>query len=104
MTGSLLCIVIVCAQLFHFEAGTPSKKEVKTEQQENNRPADALSFSIASFSLPSPVHLSVNLDACCLFEILFEETPKCQIIPDAPLYPEKLFVTLFRVIISPNAP
>jgi hypothetical protein len=101
--GSLLSVAIVCAQLFHFQSNTSSKKEVKAEQQETNQPADA-SFSIASFSLPSPIHISVNLDACCLFEILFEQTPKCEASADAPLFPEKLFMTLFRVIISPNAP
>jgi hypothetical protein len=104
MIGSLLSVAIVCAQLFHFQVNTSSKKEVKTEQQETNLPADVASFSIASFSLPSPVHISANLDACCLFEILFEQTPECEASFDAPLFPEKLFTTLFRVIISPNAP
>jgi hypothetical protein len=102
--GSLLAMVIVCAQYFHFEASSFSKKEIKTGQQESSQPADEAMVSLPSFSLPAPVHVQLNLDAYCLFEILFEEDQQLNSSAEAPVYPEKLLITLFRFIISPNAP
>lgn len=104
ITGSLLAVVIVCLQFFHFNQPL-SKAEVKTEQQQNTPPSnDEAVVSLASFSIPSPVNVTINLDAYCLFEILFEQSTERDSSAEAPLRPEKLFVTLFRVIISPNAP
>jgi hypothetical protein len=103
LTGSLLAVMIVCIQFFHFSHNI-SKSEVKTEQQESSPSADIPLVSMASYSIPSPVHVTINLDAYCLFEILFEQSTESDASAEAPLYPEKLFITLFRVIISPNAP
>lgn len=104
ITGSLLAVVIVCLQFFHFNQPL-SKAEVKTEQQESSPSnGEEAIISIASFSIPSPVNVTINLDAYCLFEILFEQSTERDTSAEAPLRPEKLFFTLFRVIISPNAP
>ena len=104
ITGSVLALVIVCIQFFHFNQPL-SKGEIKTEQQESS-PAteEGAVISLASFSIPSPVNVTINLDAYCLFEILFEQSTEKDTSAEAPLRPEKLFITLFRVIISPNAP
>jgi hypothetical protein len=104
-TGSLLALAIVCSQLFNFNTNISSKKEVKTEQQENNsHSSEEALISLPSFSLPTPVHVQSNLDSYCLFEILFEKHNETVAPSQAPSYPTKFLITLFRAIISPNAP
>jgi hypothetical protein len=105
LIGCLLAVAIVCVQVFQFHTASVAKKEVKTEQQETNQSPDQSQVSLPSFSLPSPpVHVSVNLDAYCLFEILFKEHKESENSEVSTVLPQKLMVTLFRVIISPNAP
>jgi hypothetical protein len=102
--GSMLVIAIVCSQFFHASTYTISKKEVKTEQQKTDRTADDTFVSLPSFSLPAPVHVQLNLQAHCLFEIFNEDQQPDNFFPESASCPQKLFSTLFRVIISPNAP
>jgi len=100
----MLALVMTFAQLFHTQVSAFGKKETKTEQQ-SDRHGDETFISLSSFSLPSAsVYLQVNLDPYCLFEILFEKEPQQPEASRVPLRPEKLLQTLFRVIISPNAP
>jgi hypothetical protein len=103
--GSLLSVVIVCSQFFQFQIkSNHPEKQAKTEQQESKTPSEQVVLSLPSFSLPSSIQVALNLDAYCLFEILFEENETADSSTDSPLYPKKFFITLFRVIISPNAP
>jgi hypothetical protein len=101
--GCLLVVVIVCSQFFSLaNTSHDLKKPVTTEQTEDT--GDQAYISLPSFSLPSPVHVQINLDSHCLFEILFENKQTS----GTPTYisgcTQKFFTTLFRVIISPNAP
>jgi len=109
--GSLLAMVIICSQLFHYNVNAyskdelkDSKKELKGEQQESDQSSEETVISLPSFSLPSPIHVSHNFDGYCLFEILFETSEESSISFETPLHPKKLFITLFRFIIAPNAP
>lgn len=105
--GSLLAVAIICAQLFQFQSASSyaSKKDIKTEQQQNEQSNSEESvITLPSFSLPTSVHVSLTQEAHYLFEILFEDVPEKTSNTEAPAFPEKLFNTLFRVIISPNAP
>lgn len=105
MLGCLLAIAMVCSQFFGLACTHAENKKnaVKTEQSENT--SDQASYiSLPSFSLPSPVHVEINLDSHCLFEIIYEDKQECGTSLDAPNFTTKLFSTLFRVIISPNAP
>lgn len=100
----MLAVVMMLTQLFHSQAPGFAKKETKTEQQKDQQ-GDETFVSLSSFSLPSAsVHVEVNLDPYCLFEILFEKETRQTEASRIPVYPEKLLLTLFRVIISPNAP
>jgi hypothetical protein len=102
LVGSLLAVVILCSQFFHYQVeGSP--KQVKTEQQESGE-TEGSTFSLPSFSLPSPVHVQLSLDPHCLLEILFEDEQEKIVSTEAPHVPQKLLITLFSVIISPNAP
>jgi hypothetical protein len=100
--GCLLAMVIVCSQVYVGQ----SKVSVSTEQGDDSLPNDSnsASISMASFSLPAPVSVQINLDPHCLFEILFEHVKEEVPHTSLPSVEEKLMVTLFRVIIAPNAP
>ena len=94
-------MVIVCSQVYSAQS-----KISCTEQSEDPSSSDSQSASIsmASFSLPSPVNVQINLDPHCLFEIVFENVKEEVPHTSLPSIEEKLLITLFRVIIAPNAP
>lgn len=100
--GCLLAVVIVCSQVYSAQ----SKISVTVEHSDDSSADDSksASFSMASFSLPSPVNVQINLDPHCLFEIVFEHVKEEAPTTSLPSVEEKLMVTLFRVIIAPNAP
>lgn len=102
IAGSLLTIAIVFAQITGIDSSC-EKEAVKTEQDGSGAQTEAL-ISLPSFSLPAPVTFSSSLDGHLLFEILFD-VPR-QEVSESPgsKLPEKLLITLFQVIISPNAP
>jgi hypothetical protein len=106
LTGAFLALVIVLVQLFHFQAGhkADSGKRAKTEQKENQAGNEASYNVLTSFSLPSPAYLELDTDLFCLFEIGFEQAGDKPQDTDVPHYCSKFLQTLFRVIISPNAP
>jgi hypothetical protein len=103
--GCLLAVVMICAQLFiYLNHATPGKQITKTEQQSSGDEKTE-TIVMGSYSLPSPIHVQLNLDPHVLFTIIFEdecekETPAAETSSVS----QKLLVTLFRVIISPNAP
>ena len=102
--GSLLALAIVFSQLLAPEficSGDP----IKTEQTQDTPTDEKASFiSLPSFSLPAPVNLQSNLDAYCLFEILFEDESDEVHVEDEISFADRFFETMFQVIISPNAP
>lgn len=102
IVGCLLAMVIVCSQVYSAQ----SKLSVITEQSDDSSAdeSNSASISMASFSLPSPVNVQINLDPHCLFEIVFENVKEEVPHTTLPSVEEKLMVTLFRVIIAPNAP
>jgi hypothetical protein len=107
LTGAFLALVIVLVQLFHFQAGNKadSGKRAKTEQKESQNKNNEASYNVlTSFSLPSPAYLELDTDLFCLFEIGFEQAGSQPQHTDVPHYCSKFLQTLFRVIISPNAP
>ena len=104
--GCLLAICIISAQLFIFTTKVDGDDVVKTEQSSADTGTDEKqTIGIASFSIPSPIHVEIRLDSHVLFEILFEnkaEQPSAT--SEVSHSSQKFLVTLFRVIISPNAP
>ena len=102
--GSILAFAISFSQFYTPVCDTNASK-VKTEEAENAAGDKTEShISLPSFSLPVPVHVQANLDAYCLFEILFEKDRDVDHVEEDMLYTDRLFETMFRVIISPNAP
>jgi hypothetical protein len=104
IVGSILALSISFSQFFRPDLSSSTQK-VKTEQTENESRNETESFiSLPSFSLPAPVLVQVNLNPYCLFEIFFEEDIDENHTEEALLYPDRFFETMFRVIISTNAP
>jgi hypothetical protein len=105
MAGLLLAIAIVFSQVFQSQLTTHLKHDVKkTEQKKTDNQEEQLYSAAPSFSLPSSVQLHLNVEAYCLFEIVCSEEQHQSDSHESPLRPQKLFQTLFRVIIAPNAP
>lgn len=104
IVGSILALAIVFSEFLTLQC-IASGEKAKTEQTENKAGSDTETYiSLASFSLPAPVNVQVNLNPYCLFEIFFEEDIDEQHVEDDASYPDRFFETMFRVIISPNAP
>lgn len=101
--GSVLALAIVFSQYVTTACSGSGKFE--TEQTGKTSDSEKGSFiSLPSFSIPAPVNVQVNLDAQFLFEILFEEDIDENFVSEDISYAGRLFETMFRVIISPNAP
>jgi hypothetical protein len=103
IVGSVLAFAISFSQYLAPER-VASTEKAKTEQTENNGSKDEFYISLPTFSLPVPVHLQPSLDAYCLFEIFFEKDTDVDPVEEDLFYTDRFFQTLFRVIISPNAP
>lgn len=104
LVGSILALAIAFSQYLTPES-VSSKEKVKTEQASKDAGSDRGSFiSLPSFSIPAPVNVESNLDAYCLFEILFEVNIDENDVQEDISYADRFFETMFRMIISPNAP
>ncbi|MBT1704242.1 hypothetical protein [Chryseosolibacter indicus] len=98
--GLVLALVIGCAHIFNFQP-TINNKQVKTEQKKSEQ---SESISVSSISLPTSNTVSLHFDLYYIFEIVSEiEIPDFE-FDKLSIQPQKLFRTLFSVIISPNAP
>lgn len=104
--GVITALAMVFSQLFYFQGAQLAKKEIKTEKQESQQNDNDDSYiSLPSFSQPtSSVHVELNQKPVCLFEIFFGKRTEENNEHDVPLSLGKLFQTLFRVTIAPNAP
>ena len=102
--GSILALAIAFSQYLNPVGITPTEK-AKTEHSDKTSGQENSSFiSLPTFSIPAPVNVQANLDPYCLFEIFFEEDIDENHVEDDDSYADRFFQTMFRVIISPNAP
>lgn len=102
--GSLLAAAIVFSQYLTPECLFSAKK-VNTEQTEKTSDDSKTAFiSLPTFSIPAPLSVQVNLIPHCLFEFFFQENIDDNYATDDESYTDRFFQTMFRVIISPNAP
>ena len=104
IVGSILAMAITFSEFLTPQC-LASTEKAKTEQTDNKTGSDTGSYiSLPSFSLPAPVNVQVNLNPYCLFEIFFEKDADEQPVEEDSFYADRFFETMFRVIISPNAP
>lgn len=100
-------LLVVFSQLFFYQSTEICKKEVKTEKQESSDTNDSKNESITSlpsFTVQAPCCVHLSHEAILLFEIFNREDKKIAISHDLPVTLGKYFLTLFRIIIAPNAP
>ncbi|MCK6616488.1 MAG: hypothetical protein L6Q51_02475 [Cyclobacteriaceae bacterium] len=100
ITGVGIALAIVVSQLFYFRLVDRPVNPVETEQSE-----EAAFISMPSVTLPSSSSVvQTNQEFSFILEILLEDSHQhTEAVPFTSVF-DKLFRTLFRVVISPNAP
>jgi hypothetical protein len=102
--GILAAVAIIFSQLFYYQSLEHSKKEVKTEQQQNQSADDEAFFSVPSTSMPSSTEVELHHKSFLLLEIFFEND-EVEVDHEQTTFHLNTFLqTLFSAIISPNAP
>jgi hypothetical protein len=109
VAGVITALVVVFSQVFYFQAPAYAKKEVKTgheKKEKQSEQKDKRQFlSLPSISQPTAsTNVEADHESAFLLEILFEDKAEPADHTAIPRSLGKLFHTLFRVIISPNAP
>lgn len=106
LIGAVVALAIVFSQYLTPEH-LASAEKIKTEKSAKKDKAGDHSdsyISLPTFSLPTPIDVQANLDSYCLFEILFQEHSDENPVEENIVHADHFFETMFRVIISPNAP
>ena len=107
LAGIATAGVIVFSQLFYFQAANYCQaKKAATEQEEQKQKEDGTEahISIPSSSISTSSHIELTHDLSFILEALFESESKEEEVTNISLPVNRFFQTLFRFIISPNAP
>ena len=99
VAGILIAVAILCSNVLF--TGAHAKKDVVKTEQSSNTSEEA--FNAPTLSPPSVFHVNLTLDIFCLFDLAHEPVDEAGETSN-PIEPPKLLLTLFRVIIAPNAP
>jgi hypothetical protein len=104
LAGIATAGVIIFSQLFYFQAANYCQEKVDTEQQAHKKDGTESYISIPSSSIASSSHIEITQDLSFVLEILFEGESKEEEVTRISVPVNRIFQTLFRFIISPNAP
>jgi hypothetical protein len=105
LAGIATAVVIIFSQLFYFQAANYCQEKVDTEQQAHKKDGTESYISIPSSSISSSSHIEITQDlSSFVLEILFEGESKEEEVTRISVPVNRIFQTLFRFIISPNAP
>lgn len=104
IVGILAAVAIIFSQLFYYQSIEHNKKEVKTEQQQDQSTDDEAFFAVPSTSLPSSTQVELHHKSFLLHEILFEDDQVKGDHEQSTIHLNAFLQTLFSAIISPNAP
>ena len=104
LAGLATALLIVFSQLFYFQAATYCQEKAETEQHDQKNTDHESHISIPSSTIASVSHIEINQELSFVLEIIFQDakpTPrKTEVVPSV----GRLFQTLFRFIVAPNAP
>ena len=111
VAGIVTAFLIVFSQLFYFQAARYCQKKAETEQKEKKQPEGKTGkeashetyISLPTNSIPSVSHIHISDGISFVQETLLETTEEEGHTLLSPLV-NRLFQTLFRFIIAPNAP
>jgi hypothetical protein len=101
--GIILSAAIVCSNVFLLDRSFQGKENIKSEKAKEEKKATAFTAA-PTITPPSSVHVHFSVASYCLFEINTETDEECEVVSDFSFHPRRYLLTLFRVIISPNAP
>ena len=104
LAGLATAGVIVFSQLFYFQAANYCQEKAETEQQDQKKDGNETHISIPSSSISSSSHIELTHDLSFVLEALFESDSREEEVTTISLPVNRFFQTLFRFIISPNAP
>ena len=104
LAGIVTAGVIVFSQLFYFQAANYCQEKVDTEQHDQKTDAPESYISIPSSTITSTTSIEINQDISFVLETLLEKESDEETNHSITLPVNKFFQTLFRFIISPNAP
>lgn len=104
LAGIATAAVIIFSQLFYFQAANYCQEKAETEQQDQKKDGPETHISIPSSTISSSSHIEITQDLSFVLEILFERESKEEEVTRISLPVNRFFQTLFRFIISPNAP
>jgi len=103
LAGVATASLIVFSQLFYFQAANYCQKKADIQHHDQKKDATETYISIPSSSISSSSHVEIHQDISFVLEVLFDHEPKEETITVS--FPvNRFFQTLFRFIISPNAP
>jgi hypothetical protein len=104
LAGIITAAIIVFSQLFYFQAANYCQEKASTEQHTKKTDAPETYFSIPSSTISCTPHIEIDQDISFVLETLLDLKSEETSAPAISLPVNKFFQTLFRVIISPNAP
>lgn len=104
VVGALTAAVVIFTQLFLYEGPSSVPEEIKTEKSAEKPSGDQVILSGPSDTVLSSFHAGIHHEPVFLFEILFDRQDDTVWTPEIPVSLGKYFLTLFHIIISPNAP
>lgn len=104
LAGVATAAVIVFSQLFYFQAANYCQEKVKSEQTDSPTGNVENYISIPSSSISSSSQIVINQELSFVMEILVEDEDNQEGESHCAIPVQKYFQTLFRFIISPNAP
>ena len=106
LAGIATAGVIIFSQLFYFQAANYCQEKAETEQHKHDQKKDGAEtyISIPSSTISSSSHIEITQDLSFVLEILFERESKEEEVTSISVPVNRFFQTLFRFIISPNAP
>jgi hypothetical protein len=104
LAGLATALLIVFSQLFYFQAATYCQKKADTEHRDQKDTGHETYISIPSSSIFSASNIEINQDLSFVIETLFDCKNETQSTVEVSPSIGRLFQTLFRFIIAPNAP
>jgi hypothetical protein len=102
--GLLLALVLICANVVTPQNTAVAKEKSKSKTEQKTADKQFVFVSAPTITPPSSAVIECCLFAHCIFEIDQEQQFQDESSSVTFIQPQKLFQTLFRVIISPNAP
>jgi hypothetical protein len=100
IAGILVMVSIVCSNVLLL-SGETKQATVKTEKTDENK---VQFISTPAGTVPTTFTVELNNEIYCLFEVCSGIFKSEASEPESEFQPQRYLLTLFRFIISPNAP